>query len=128
MAIADSICVAPKADLSGDIGLLDRSDIALLFKIFNQFGQQIDWEWSTGAIGQKKVKRSGSSSSAVHGGKVTAEVKFSDGTRNVVLSDLVYGEDWVLLCEKKEGAAKSKKIKQPAVSKKAKATGERFKK
>ena len=42
-----------------------------------------------------------------------------------MLSDLVYGEDWVLLCEKKEGAAKSKKIKQPAVSKKAKATGER---
>ena len=58
---------------------------------------------------------------------MTAEVKFSDGTRNVVLSDLVYGEDWVLLCEKKEGAAKSKKIKQPAVSKKAKATGETLK-
>ena len=76
MVIADSICVAPKPDLSGDIGLLDRSDIALLFKIFNQFGQQIDWEWSTGAIGQKKVKRSGSSSSAVDSGKVTAEVIF----------------------------------------------------
>ena len=40
----------------------------------------------------------------------------------------MYGEDWVLLCEKKEEATKSKKIKQPAVSKKAKATGERFKK
>jgi hypothetical protein len=47
--------------------------------------------------------------SAVDGGKVTAEMKFSDGTRNVVLSDLVYGEDWVLSLEKKEGAAKSKK-------------------
>ena len=58
---------------------------------------------------------------------MTAEMKFSDGTRNVVLSDLVYGEDWVLSLEKKEGAAKSKKIKQPAVSKKAKATGERLK-
>jgi hypothetical protein len=65
--------------------------------------------------------------SAVDGGKVTAEMKFSDGTRNVVLSDLVYGEDWVLSLEKKEGTAKSKK-KQPAVSKKAtKATGERLK-
>ena len=40
---------------------------------------------------------------------MTAEMKFSDGTRNVVLSDLVYGEDWVLSLEKKEGAAKSKK-------------------
>ena len=46
-------------------------------------------------------------------GKVTAKIKFSDGTRNVVLSDLVYGEDWVLSFEKKEGAAKSKKTKQP---------------
>ena len=36
-------------------------------------------------------------------------MKFSDSTRNVVLSDLVYGEDWVLSLEKKEGAAKSKK-------------------
>ena len=64
--------------------------------------------------------------SAVDGGKVTAEMKFSDGTRNVVLSDLVYGEDWVLSLEKKAGAAKSKK-KQPAVSKKAtKATGGRL--
>ena len=64
--------------------------------------------------------------SAVDGGKVTAEMKFSDGTRNVVPSDLVYGEDWVLSLEKKEGAAKSKK--QPVVSKKAtKATGERLK-
>ena len=63
--------------------------------------------------------------SAVDGGKVTAEMKFSDGTRNVVPSDLVYGEDWVLSLEKKEGAAKRKK-KQPAASKKAtKATGER---
>ena len=50
--------------------------------------------------------------SAVDGGKVTAEMKFSDGTRNVVLSDLVYGEDWVLSLEKKEGAAKSKKNSQ----------------
>ena len=29
--------------------------------------------------------------------------------RAVVLSDLVYCKDWVLLCEKKGGAAKSKK-------------------
>ena len=50
--------------------------------------------------------------SAVYGGKVTAEMKFSDGTRNVVLSDLVYGEDWVLSLEMKEGAAKSKKNSQ----------------
>ena len=61
--------------------------------------------------------------SAVDGGKVTAEMKFSDGTRNVVLSDLIYGEDWALSFEKKEGAAKSKKNKQPAASKEAKAKG-----
>ena len=47
--------------------------------------------------------------SAVDGGKVTAEMKFSDGTRNVELSNLIYGEDLVLSLEKKEGSGKEQK-------------------
>ena len=40
-------------------------------------------------------------------------MKFSEGTRPVVLSSLTYREGLVLLCEKKEGAKASKAKKQP---------------
>ena len=68
----------------------------------NAFGQVINWEWSKGSI--QKLKRVAK--------QVTVEVNFSDGKRDVVLSTLAYNTDWVLLCEKKEGAAAGKKSKK----------------
>ena len=88
--------MAPEPNLEAiDVSSLERNEIALLFEIKNAYGQVINWEWFKGSI--QKAKRVAN--------QVTVEVKFSDGKRDVVLSTLAYNTDWVLLCEKKEGAA-----------------------
>ena len=95
--------MAPEPNLEAiDVSSLERNEMALLFEIKNAYGQVINWEWFKGSI--QKVKRVAN--------QVTLEVKFSDGKRDVVLSTLAYNTDWVLLCEKKEGAAAGKKRKK----------------
>ena len=101
--LEDAICVAPEPNLEAiDVSSLERNEMALLFEIKNTYGQVINWEWFKGSI--QKEKRVAN--------QVTVEVKFSDGKRDVVLSTLAYNTDWVLLCEKKEGAAAGKKSKK----------------
>jgi len=101
--LEDAICVAPEPNLEAiDVSSLERNEMALLFEIKNAYGQVINWEWFKGSI--QKAKRVAN--------QVTVEVKFSDGKRDVVLSTLAYNTDWVLLCEKKEGAAAGKKRKK----------------
>ena len=92
--------MAPEPNLEAiDVSSLERNEMALLFEIKNAYGQVINWEWFKGSI--QKAKRVAN--------QVAVEVKFSDGKRDVVLSTLAYKTDWVLLCEKKEGAASGNK-------------------
>jgi len=81
---------------------LKKHKIVFLYEV----GDGSGWEWSPVVNTTNDVRR-------LQGRGVVAEVKFSDGKRNVDLEsdELVYKKNWALLVEKKEGARAKKKIK-----------------
>ena len=105
--LIDSLSVAPAPDLTSsqlDPASFKGIQIALLFKLMNEKGEFVEYEWESGVVKKGKVRESDS--------HVVVEVKFSDGKRDIDLSDgKKYSEDWVMLNELADGAAARKKHK-----------------
>jgi len=101
--LEDSLHIAPEPNLTTvDLDSLKKHKIVFLHEV----GDGSGWEWFPVLNTTNDVRR-------LQGRGVVAEVKFSDGKRNVDLEsdELVYKKNWALLVEKKEGARAKKKIK-----------------